>query len=107
MPQRGFPVVESLNSRPCFRGRALIRIALRRLACVARLDGLRAGHPPFPRRRRQGQHEDHDQLARHHAGDRYPDNRRHFPVAWLPDRGRYDFVPGLQPHRRAPVDCRR
>ena len=52
------------------------RTALRRLACVARLDGLRAGHPPFPRRRRQGQHDDHDRLARHHAGDRGPDNRR-------------------------------
>ena len=53
------------------------RTALRRLACVARLDGLRAGHPPFPRRRRQGQHDDHDRLARHHAGDRGTDNRRH------------------------------
>ena len=53
------------------------RTALRRLACVARLDGLRAGHPPFPRRRRQGQHDDHDRLARHHAGDRGPDDPRH------------------------------
>ena len=43
MPQRGFPVVESLNSRPCFRGRALIALRCGGLLALLVLTGCEPG----------------------------------------------------------------
>ena len=75
---RDFSVIESLEMSAALQRPTAdcSHAALRRLACVAHLDGLRARHPSFPRRRRQGQHDDPDRLARHHAGDRRADDRR-------------------------------